>query len=77
MAFLYKNNGYKMSKKNRTKHIQEDYLKTLEIVNKQYQQYMEVSNLYKLPTKKQSEEVQYQPPSPEHPLTINTFTSNN
>ena len=49
-----------------------DYLKTLEEVQKQYQQYVEVSELYKLPIQKEEESVQYQPPSPEHPLTTNT-----
>ena len=49
-----------------------DYLKTLEEVQKQYQQYVEVSELYKLPIQKEEEPVQYQPPSPEHPLTTNT-----
>ena len=54
------------------KKVSVDYLKTLEEVQKQYQQYVEVSELYKLPIQKEEEPVQYQPPSPEHPLTTNT-----
>ena len=50
-----------------------DYLKTLEEVKKQYQQYVEVSELYKLPIQKEMETIQYQPPSPERPLTTNTI----
>ena len=57
----------------KTEAVQNDYLKTLEKVKKQYQQYVEVSELYKLPTHKEEEKIQYNPPSPEHPLTINTF----
>jgi len=53
--------------------ISNEYLKTLEKVKKQYQQYVEVSELYKLPIQKKDETVQYEPPSPEHPLTTNTF----
>ena len=53
--------------------ITERYLETLEEVKKQYQQYVEVSKLYELPTLKKEEETQYQPPSHEHPLTTNTF----
>ena len=51
----------------------DDYLKTLEEVKKQYQQYVDVSELYKLPTFQKEEEQQFQPPTPENPLTINTF----
>ena len=51
----------------------DDYLRTLEEVKKQYQQYVEVSELYTLPIQKEEEPVQYQPPSPEHPLTTNTI----
>ena len=54
-----------------TKRVSVDYLKTLEEVKKQYQQYVEVSELYKLPIHKKEEPVRYQPPSPEHPLTTN------
>jgi len=53
--------------------ISNEYLKTLEKVKKQYQQYVEVSELYKLPIQKKDETVQYEPPSPEHPLTTNTI----
>lgn len=54
-----------------TEKVLDDYLKTLEEVKKQYQQYVEVSELYKLPIQKKEEIVQYQPPSLEHPLTTN------
>ena len=49
------------------------YLRTLEEVKKQYRQYVEVSELYKLPIWKEPKPVKFQPPSPEHPLTTNTF----
>lgn len=61
-----------MSKKTKTENVSDDYLKTLEKVKKQYQQYVEVSELYKLPVQKE-ERLQYQPPSIEHPLTTNTI----
>ena len=51
----------------------ERFLRTLEEVKKQYRQYVEVDELYKLPTRKESEYISYQPPSLEHPLTTNTF----
>ncbi len=62
-----------MGEKTKTEAVLDDYLKTLEEVKKQYQQYVEVSELYKLPTQKEEKPVQYQPPSPEHPLTTNTI----
>lgn len=49
----------------------DDYLKVLEEVKKQYQQYVEVSGLYELPIQKEKETMQYRPPSPDHPLTTN------
>ena len=61
-----------MHEKIETGKVSVDYLKTLEEVQKQYQQYVEVSELYKLPIQKEEEPVQYQPPSPEQPLTTNT-----
>ena len=54
----------------------DDYLDTLEQVKKQYQQYVEVSGLYELPMQKEDENIQYQPPSPEHPLTTNGIRLN-
>ena len=57
----------------RNKNISERYLETLEEVKKQYQQYVEISGLHELPVSKKEEELQYQSPSPEHPLTTNTF----
>ena len=62
-----------MAKRAKSEKVSEDYLKTLEEVKKQYQQYVEVSELYELPTKKSEEPPQYQPASPEHPLTTNSF----
>lgn len=60
-----------MSKKIQTGKASDDYLKTLEAVKKQYRQYVEVSELYKLPIQKEEETIQYYPPSPERPLTTN------
>ena len=53
-----------------------DYIQTLEEVKKQYEQYIEVSELYKLPTQQESEPTQYQPPTLNRPLTTNTFILN-
>ena len=54
-----------------TERVSIDYLKTLEEVQNQYQQYVEVSELYKLPIHEEKKTVQFEPPSPEHPLTTN------
>ncbi len=62
-----------MRERTETEKVSDDYLKTLEEVKKQYQQYVEVSEIYKLPTQKEEKTIQYQPPSPEHPLTTNTI----
>ena len=62
-----------MSKNPDADTVSENYLKTLEEVKRQYQQYVEVSELYKLPTQEKEEILQYQPPSPEHPLTTNAI----
>lgn len=62
-----------MAKKDKQFTSSEDYLETLEKVKKQYAQYVEVSKLYDLPTEKQQEPTQYQPASPDNPLTSNTF----
>ena len=51
----------------------DDYLNTLKEVERQYQQYIDVSELYKLPNHTEQESIQYQPPSLEHPLTTNTI----
>ncbi len=61
-----------MSKNTEKNQVSDDYLETLEVVKKQYQQYVELSELYKLPTF-QKEEGQPQPPTPEYPLTTNKF----
>lgn len=55
--------------------ISDDYLKTLEKVKEQYQQYVEISGLYTLPIQQEEEPIQYQPPSLENPLTTNTTSS--
>ena len=52
--------------------ISNDYLETLEKVKEQYQQYIEVSKLYSLPTSSQ-EAADYAPPSVECPLTTNVI----
>ena len=56
--------------------VSEDYLKILEEVKKQYQEYIEVSGLYELPIPTEEEAQQYQPPSSEHPLTTNRIRIN-
>ena len=48
-----------------------NYLHTLEKVKRQYQQYVEVSELYKLPRQAEAEP-QYVPPSIDNPLTSNS-----
>lgn len=65
-----------MLEKTEAKKLSDDYLETLEEVKKQYRQYVEVSELYKLPIHKEEQTVQYQPPSPEHPLTTNRIRLN-
>lgn len=62
-----------MPKKTDADTVSESYLKTLEEVKRQYQQYVEVSELYKLPLQKEEQLIQFQPPSPEHPLTTNAI----
>ena len=57
-----------------TQATSEDYLNTLEKVKEQYQQYLEVSKLYELPTSEQEEpQIEYQAPTIDNPLTTNTF----
>lgn len=53
--------------------ISEDYLKTLEKVKEQYQQYIEVSGFYELPTSNIEQQVEYQPSTFDNPLTTHTF----
>ena len=65
-----------MPEKIEAEKVSDDYLKTLEEVKKQYRQYVEVSELYKLPIQKKEQTVQYQPPSLEHPLTTNRIRLN-
>lgn len=56
----------------KNKKISDDYLRTLEEVEKQYQQYVETSKIYELPLSVE-EVAEQNPPSHEHPLTTNTF----
>lgn len=60
-----------MCKESRPDSSTEDYLMTLEEVKKQYQQYVEVSELYSLPTQKEEEALLSQPASLDKPLTTN------
>ncbi len=54
--------------------VSNDYLETLEKVKKQYQQYVEVSRLYELPTAQEAEKPsQRRPASREYPLTTDRF----
>ena len=62
-----------MHDRTKKEEISDDYLKTLEKVKEQYQQYVEVSGLYTLPIQQEEAPIQYQPPSLEHPLTTNTI----
>ena len=55
-----------------TDSVVNDYLEVLEEVKKQYEQYVEVSGLYELPTQPEPDLPEYEPPSLEHPLTTNT-----
>lgn len=54
------------------KSVSEDCLRTLEQVKEQYQQYVEISELYKLPIGKEERTIRYAPPSPA-PLTWHRF----
>lgn len=62
-----------MPKKTEADRVSESYLKTLEEVKRQYQQYVEISELYDLSIQNEEETIQYQPPSPDHPLTTNSI----
>ena len=50
-----------------------DYLKALEKVKREYQQYVELRKVCELVGQKEKEESQYLPPSLEPPLTTNRF----
>lgn len=54
----------------------ENYTETLERVKKQYQQYLDIADLYNLPYQPEQETTSYQPPSPDRPLTTNTVQVN-
>ena len=62
-----------MPERTETGRTSDDYLRTLEEVKKQYEQYVEVSELCKLPIQRAKEEAQCHPPSLEHPLTTNSI----
>ena len=51
-----------------------DYLNTLEEVKKEYQQYVEVSELYTLPVQEEQEPLESRPASPDQPLTTNSVS---
>ena len=55
------------------KDVTHDYLETLRQVQEQYQQYMEVADLYKLPGQRQTKTPKYVDPSVEQPLTVNSL----
>ncbi len=50
------------------------YLVEMEKVKKQYAQYVEVSQIYKLPIFESKPEPRYEPPSIENPLTTDAIT---
>lgn len=47
-----------------------DFVELLEDAKKKYEEYLELSKVYALPDR-QEKEVQYEPPSPNSPLTTN------
>ena len=54
--------------------VSDEYLRILEEIKKQYEQYLEVSGLYELPTRLEPHSPEFEPPSLEHPLTTNTVS---
>lgn len=52
----------------------DDYLKTLEKVKEQYRQYVSLSKIDELPVNQEEEVTENSPPSPDHPLTTNSFS---
>ena len=52
----------------------DDWQETLEKAKEQYQQYLDVSGLYELPSVQKDPEIIYQSPTPEYPLTDNKIT---
>ena len=60
--------------KNREK-LSDDWQETLAEAKRQYQQYVEVSELYKLPKVQEVKVTYYQAPSLKHPLTTNTVSN--
>ena len=50
------------------------YLQLLETAKKQYQHFVEISELYELLTKNGDVPPRYQPPDPENPLTTNEIS---
>ena len=50
-----------------------NYLKGLEEIKREYRQYVELRKVCELTARKEKEESQYLPPSPENPLTTDRF----
>lgn len=50
-----------------------NYLKVLEEVKREYQQYVKLRKVCDLVDQKEKEETLYLPPNPENPLTTNRF----
>ena len=60
-----------MDEKTETEPVPDDYLKMLEKVKEQYQQYLEVSEVCEFVMYLEEKPVRYLPPTPEHPLNTN------
>ena len=66
-----------MTEQSGSDRVSNDYLETLEKVKQQYQQYVEVSRLYELPTGPEEEKPPKRPPpSRENPLTTDRLRLN-
>ncbi len=70
VCFLDNQRGRDMAKGKGTTDLSK-YLAEMEEVKKQYQQYVEISQIYKLPIFQPDPKPQYDPPSDKNPLTIN------
>ena len=51
----------------------DDYMRILENVKEQYVEYLDVSNLYKLPRNYRCSRIRYRPVSLDYPLTTNVI----
>ncbi len=63
-----------MAKAKKTPHTSK-YLDELEKAKNQYQQYLEISQIYKIPVFRTDPKPQYAPPSDKNPLTTNKIIS--